>query len=346
MTSFFLILFTVLAYLYAKFKEIHVRGKVENYTMSEINMSNNTQLQPLSFVPVELSDMQRIYVYTSKFGEGSCQHSPISMWSLSEKYGDEACIEDDILYVCRKNLCNELYRVYLAPLGANATKGFERILEDAKYYGKKAKFVTLTKGYADTLANIYPDEFKIEEDRNLAEYMYRTERMASFSGRSLKKRRSEVNTFWNMYGEHATVKLIQIEDHEDILEFEKKWLKQNAHTHDENSLYREARMIKKQLEHFDDFGLSGIVLRIDGQVYGFGYGVKLSDTFYDAIIEKGDREIPHIYKVLRQESVKQCAADCVYVNMEEDVGIEGLRALKLAYKPEYILSKYIAVQKN
>ena len=326
-------------------KKYRFEIKNENYTMPETKMSNITLLQPLCFSPVELSDMQRIYDYTSKYGEGSCQHSPISMWSLAEKYGDEVCIEDDILYVLRKNKCNDLFRVYLAPLGANVRKGFNRIMEDAKFYGKRVKFVTLTKGYADALSNFYSDEFKINEDRDLAEYMYSTERMASFSGRSLKKRRSEVNTFWNMYGEHATVTQIQPADHEDILKFENKWLKQNTHTHDMESLYREARMIKNQLEHFDDFGLSGIVLRIDGQVYGFGYGVKLSDTHYDAIIEKGDREIPHIYKVLRQESVKQCATDCAYVNMEEDIGIEGLRALKMAYKPEYLLSKYIAVQK-
>lgn len=303
-----------------------------------------TETSPISFSPVRLEDMERIYPYTSVFGEGSCQHSPVSMWSLAEKYGDEICIADDTLFVLRRNLCDDEYRVYLAPLGADPEAGFDRILEDAKAHGRKVKFLTLTQHYADILTSTHPDDFNITEDRDLAEYMYRTEKMAAFSGRSLRKRRSEANTLWNIYGERASVKLIEPADHKDILEFENIWLEQSSEDHDMEALRREARMIEKQLEYFDQLSLSGIVLRIDGVVHGFGYGVKLSDIHYDAVIEKGDRNIPHIYKVLRKESVRQCAMECTYVNMEEDVGIAGLRAIKLAYKPEYLLSKYIAVQ--
>lgn len=299
----------------------------------------------LSFAPVELADIERVYPYTASYGEGSCQHSPVSMWSLAEKYGDEFCIEGDVLYILRKNLCDEEYRVYLAPLGADTETGFDRILADAKAHGQKVRFYTLTQHYADILASTHPDEFDIAEDRDLMEYMYRTERMAAFSGRSLRKRRSEANTFWNIYGDRASVRLIEQADHQDILEFENLWLEQSSEDHDMEALRREARMIGRQLDHFDELGLSGIVLRIDGAVHGFGYGVKLSDAHYDAVIEKGDRDVPHIYKVLRKESVRQCAMDCTYVNMEEDVGIPGLRTLKLAYKPEYLLSKYIATQR-
>ena len=304
-----------------------------------------TETLPLSFSPVRLEDMERIYAYSSAYGEGSCQHSPVSMWSLSEKYGDEICIADDTLFVLRSNICDDEYRVYLAPLGDDPEAGFDRILADAASYGRKVKFLTLTQHYADILSSTHPDDFEIEEDRDLAEYMYRTEKMAAFSGRSLRKRRSEANTFRNIYGDRASVRLIGPADHEDILKFEHEWLEQSSEDHDMEALHREARMIEKQLESFELLGLSGIVLRIDGVVRGFGYGVKLSDTHYDAVIEKGDRNVPHIYKVLRKESVRQCAMDCTYVNMEEDVGIPGLRALKLAYKPEYLLSKYIATQR-
>jgi hypothetical protein len=112
------------------------------------------------------------------------------------------------------------------------------------------------------------------------------------------------------------------------------------------ALQRESRMIESQLMNFDKMHLSGIVLRIDGQVYGFGYGTKLNDTCYDAIAEKGDRSVPHLYKVLRQEAVKQCALDCIWVNVEEDLGIQGLRELKFAYHPEYLLRKFIATERE
>lgn len=303
-------------------------------------------MDDLVFTPVNLDAFDQIYRYTSVFGEGSCQHSACSMYSLAEKYGDAVCEKDGVLYTLRSRLCDDDFRVYLAPMGhGNMKEAFLNIISDAEAHGKKAKFFSLTEKYADVLKEELPDRFDIEEDRDLAEYIYRTEIMAAFSGGKLKKRRSEVNTFWNIYGNRASVTKIEPSDFPDILEFERKWLEENKETHDMEALGREARMIEVQLSHFEELHLSGIVLRIDGVVSGFGYGTKLSDSYYDAIIEKGDKNVHNVYKVLRQESVKQCAMDCTYVNMEEDVGVPGLRALKYAYKPEFLLHKYVAVER-
>ena len=129
----------------------------------------------LDFKPVELNDRDDIYRYMSEFGEGSCQHSFVSMYSLSEKYGDSFCILDDMLYTLRSKLCDDEYRVYLAPMGyGDKRQAFINILEDAHSYQKKVKFITLTKQYANFLENEFAGQFNIEENRDLAEYIYRT----------------------------------------------------------------------------------------------------------------------------------------------------------------------------
>lgn len=303
-------------------------------------------MSDLIFRQVTLEDYDRIYAYMAAFGEGSCQHSFVSIYSLSEKYGDVVCEKDGFLYVLRSCLCDADFRVYLVPMGeGDLRKAFANIIADAGKYGKKVKFLSLTQKYAEFLREEFPDRFTIEEDRDLAEYVYRTESMSTFTGGELRKRRKEVNHFWRLFGERAAVTRIVPGDFADILAFEQRWLEISKENHDMAALERESRMIQKQLAHYEQLRLSGIVLRIDGVVKGFGYGVKLSDEYYDAVIEKGDREVPHIYKVLRQESVKQCAMDCTYVNVEEDVGVPGLRALKYAYKPEFLIHKYIAAER-
>ena len=316
--------------------------------VSVLNVETGKQEpQDLEFLPVTWEDYERIYPYTSAYGEGSCQHSPVSMASLAEKYGDAVCMRDGFMYTLRSHLCDEEYRVYLAPLGCgDVAEAFRRIFADAEKYGKKVKFVTLTQKYAIRLQEAFPERFEIVEDRNLAEYMYRSEKMGFFPGGMLKKRRNEVNAFWAKYGERAAVTRITPEDFDDILAFEHRWLSDNFESHDGDALAREERMIRSQLMNFDRMRLSGIVLRIDGEVHGFGYGTKLSDSCYDAIVEKGDRAVPHIYKVLRQEAVRQCALDCDLVNAEEDLGIEGLRLLKYSYQPEFLLRKYIATERE
>ena len=300
----------------------------------------------LEFEALELEDYDRVYRYMSEYGEGSCQHSFVSMYSLHEKYGDMICESENTLYTLRSHLCDDRYRVYLAPFGSGEPKeAFLHIFADAERHGKKVRFWTLTEAYAKLLEELFPERFLIEEQRDLFEYMYYTNVMATFPGRKLHKRRSEANQFRRLYGEDVTVCLIEKKDFEDMLVYEDQWIHQNMETHDMDALQREARMIKKQLEYYDELHLSGVVLRYRGEVRGFSYGTKLSDAHFDAIAEKGDRDLEYIYRVLRQESVKQCAMDCTYVNMEEDVGVPGLRSLKLSYKPEYLLRKYIATER-
>ncbi|MBR6185381.1 MAG: DUF2156 domain-containing protein [Clostridia bacterium] len=300
----------------------------------------------LAFEPVTFADYDRIFPYTAAYGEGSCQHSPVSMISLAEKYGDSVCIQGGFLYTLRSRLCDEAYRVYLAPLGSSGiAQAYRRILEDAAAHGKRAKFITLTEKQAGLVKDAFPDRFAFQEERDLAEYQYRADRMAAFPGGELRKRRQEVHTFWNQYGQRASVERIRPEDFESCLQYERKWLRENLETHDADTLMRDARMIDFQIAHFDTLRLSGVILRIDGAVCGFCYGTPLGDT-YDVIVEKADRGIPHCYKVLRQESTKQCAAGCRYVNMEEDLGLPGLRALKMAYKPDRLLRKLIVTERK
>ena len=46
------------------------------------------------------------------------------------------------------------------------------------------------------------------------------------------------------------------------------------------------------------------------------------------------------------ESGRQSAKGCEYFNLEEDLGIPGLRAMKIAYQPEYLLRKFIAEERK
>lgn len=298
----------------------------------------------LSFEEVGIGDLDRIYRYTSAYGEGSCQHSPVSMYSLREKYKDMVCELDGALYTLRSNLCDDEHRVYLAPLtGGDMNEAFGRIISDAASYGKKASFISLTEKCAGELEQYYPGMFDICEDRDLAEYMYRTDIMSEFAGSALRKRRAEVNTFRNKYGSRAVASAITEDDLDEVISFEHDWMAANRESHDAVALDRDERMIRDQLSHFDELKLFGVILRIDGKMVGFSYGTLLNDDVYDVIVEKADRDIPHSYKALRQISAKQCAGVCSYINYEEDVGVPGLRSMKTAYKPEYLLRKFTAI---
>ena len=299
----------------------------------------------LLFREASLKEYETVQNYMSRYGEGSCQHSFVSMYSLFEKYGDRICEKDGFLYVLRSHLCDETYRVYLSPMGGGDLRiAFQTIFEDAHTYKKKVKFFTLTKDKSEYLQKEFPGQFQVFEDRDLAEYVYNRESMASYLGGDLSKKRWEVKCFWKQFGDRAKVSMIKESDFVDVLRYEQMWLEQNLKTHDEKALLKEARTIKKQIDNYKKLHLVGIVIRIDGVVRGYSYGTRLSKDYYDLLIEKADRDVKHIYKVIHQEFAKQCAVDCKYVNMEEDVGVPGLRAMKSAYHPDFMIRKYIATE--
>lgn len=299
----------------------------------------------LTFSEVTINDLDRIYEYTSIYGEGSCQHSPVGMYSLFEKYGDCVCISDGFMYTLRRRLCDDSYRIYLAPMGEGDLKSaYDRILKDASRYGRKAKFITLTKPQVDFLQQAYPDRFEYYNDRNLAEYIFSAQTMRDFPGKVHARRRTEIRSFWRDYGERTTVSLITNNDLKEVIEFAYKWLRDNSETHDEDALNREMIGIRKQITNYDKLGISGTVIRVDGNVRAFCYGIPLNKDYYDVLIEKGDREFPGIYRVLRQESTKLNVTGEKYINFEEDVGVEGLRRLKESYCPEFMIEKYVVTQ--
>ena len=300
----------------------------------------------LNFSEVRPEDYETLYPYTSAYGEGSTQHSPVSMFSLAGKYGDRCAIKDNVLYVLRSRLCDDTYRVYLAPMGSgDAREKYQTILDDAAAYGKKVKFVTLTEKAAAALREAYPERFDYRFDRDLAEYIIDRVTMAEFPGKLHARRRTEIRSFWRDYGARAEAREMTEDDLDEVLAFAEWWRRENSETHDEKALEHEMSGIKKQLVHFRALHLTGTVLRVDGRIMGFCYGTPLNDDCYDVLIEKGVRDIPGVYRALRQESTRINVSSFSYINFEEDLGVPGLRKVKESYGPAYLIGKYIVTER-
>ena len=80
---------------------------------------------------------------------------------------------------------------------------------------------------------------------------------------------------------------------------------------------------------------------IDGVIRGYDYGMPLSDTMFDSMVQKGDKDIKDIYSVLSWEFPQFVSKGCIWLNWEEDVGSTGLREAKTSYKPAFMLKKFI-----
>ena len=61
------------------------------------------------------------------------------------------------------------------------------------------------------------------------------------------------------------------------------------------------------------------------------------DTF-DVLVEKADRTVDGAFNIVNQQFATHLPEQYVYINREEDMGLEGLRKSKLSYHPHELLS--------
>lgn len=303
----------------------------------------------LDFKKITLEDKGKLMKYLYRYGENSCQHSFVSMFCMAEKYGDMYAEDNGYLFILRSGKCTPEHRIYLFPMGDIENKkalidAISKILEDAKKYGKKVRFETLTKKATDAINSLFPGRFKSENIRDYAEYIYTHEKLALLPGKELASKRYDINTFFRDYGERCAIERIGQKHMEEIKAFQKEWLSDMLKDSEDVQLELENTAIGIGLDNFFELGLSGIVIYVDGKMTGYAYGAPISDECYNVIIEKGDRSIADIYRILNRDLVRMCCDGFSYINREEDVGVEGLRKAKMSYKPDILLEKYIVTE--
>ena len=96
------------------------------------------------------------------------------------------------------------------------------------------------------------------------------------------------------------------------------------------------------LTHIEELGIVGGVLLVGEQIVAFTYGAPINGDTWDVCAEKANTEIEGVYAMINYEYVNHLPRNYVYINREEDLGLEGLRKAKLSYHPHYLLDKYIA----
>lgn len=97
------------------------------------------------------------------------------------------------------------------------------------------------------------------------------------------------------------------------------------------------------LENMDALDIQGGVLFAEGRIVAFTYGSPINPTTFDTCVEKANADVEGAYSMINYEFANSLPDTYLYINREEDLGLEGLRKAKLSYNPDTILEKYNAV---
>ena len=238
-------------------------------------------------------------------------------------------------------------RSYLFPYGGDLREALLEICETEKADGNDTvSFVGITEKMKEELEAAFPGEFSYKLRRSSFDYIYKSDVLAALAGKALRQKRNHVNKFQKKYAGRYSYDAMTEAQIPEVLDFQKKWIESIPSKDGEDSLLYENEAIKEILAHFSEFGLSGGVLRVDGEICAYCIGFQMNENTVDIMVEKGDYSFDGVYQMINKCFAEQMSSVTEYLNREDDMGIDGLRKSKLTYCPEILMEKYNVIWKR
>ncbi len=219
---------------------------------------------------------------------------------------------------------------YIFPFAESEEAFLRAVRLLAEEEGKHLMLTCLSERMKTLLAPLYPDAV-FDRWRELDEYLYRSSDLADFPGKKYHAKRNFVRQFENSYS--YEILPYAPSRRADVEELLRVWSEEKAEI-----LPEENGAIRAALDRREN--LIAELLYVEGKIESFLIGGKCRD-FGILMFFKCNTERKGIYPFMLSRVVKKDFADCAYVSMQEDMGLEGLRKSKESYHPAFLQQKYI-----
>ncbi len=285
--------------------------------------------------------MKRIISSSGAMGSDACA---ANIFLLREKYNIRIAIAE-----------GSLFRLYTGtripgrsgitfPLGGDRVKALDMLAEDCRERNKIPHFVFLTEEQKEIVSSCFPEMCFDTSDGN-SDYTYTAQHLAELQGKENVKKRNRVSHFCREYPEWE----IRYSENEvptsftrDMISVEERWFK--SQTERVDSTFVERLEIYEACRYWEQLGLLGAVIYVDNVPAAMTISSEISPGCFDIHFEKcyGEYAQAGGFSVINKYFAQHLAAEhaAQWINREEDIGLEGLRRAKMAYRPDKMLEKY------
>jgi uncharacterized protein len=295
----------------------------------------------IDFHKVQLSDKKWMDELIAAADLPGCHQNFTNIFAWSDIYNYMVAQVNEYLVV--KGETDIYGPYYFYPAGCGEIKPvIEAMKQDAKDCGHEFVILGVSREDIAVLNSVFPENFEYKDIRDSFDYVYLLEKLVTLSGNKLHSKRNHINRFKE--NNNWSFELISLENLAECWEMNLEWCKINNVSKDEQ-LKDESCAVRRCFKNFRDLGLEGGLIRSEGRVIAFTMGEKLNSDTYVIHIEKAFGEIQGAYQMINREFatyIQQKHSEIIYVNREEDMGMEGLRKAKLSYHPVKMEEKFIA----
>lgn len=295
----------------------------------------------VQFKRTELEDRELMHSYFRKYPSRSCERTFANSLLWSRHYPVKFAVIEDAL-VFRSTGHGEAY-TFPTGKSEDVKRALDFLMADTEKRGIPFVLYHITQKQFEQIDAWYPDRFEIEFDRDIADYIYESEKLATLSGKKLHAKRNHINKFKATH-QNWSYETMSEDNLEECFQMALKWRNENNcdEDHEKNA---EMCVTLNSLRLFKELELTGGILRIDGEIVAFTIGEELCEDTFVVHIEKAFADIQGAYPMINQQFVEHECRKYKYINREEDTGAEGLRKAKLSYRPVFLEEKGIVKEK-
>ena len=191
------------------------------------------------------------------------------------------------------------------------------------------------------VALLPPDTYKLEPLRDHFDYIYETKTLAELKGKKYDGKRNHVKKFAQGNPGYEYRPLDPGHKAEALALFERWFAVREESKYFPRLAYTSQKAaVTAAFDNYTALKLIGGALLVDKQLRGFTLGSPVNPEMISVHFMYGDPALAGIAQTLLWEACNKTYTAYKYADLEQDLGIPGLRTMKLSYQPLKLEKKY------
>ena len=255
--------------------------------------------------------------------------APLSEYSFSNLYlfretHDYHVLLGDHVFIKGRSYDGHTFAMPAEPVERMGTACIRELLQDVEF------LFPIPESW---LPHFPAEAFDITFNEGDADYLYTVQKMSTYAGRRLHKKRNLLKQFTGAYRHEARpLTNDRIDDARFILE---DWHRASGLDARESD-YGPCR---EALQLYEELVLCGGIIYADGEPAGFVLGEEVNDDTFVLHFAKARTAFKGVYQYLFNSFAKVLPPQYRYLNLEQDLDKENLRVFKSSYVPDAMLRK-------
>lgn len=294
------------------------------------------------FKKITIADRDILAKYINSSNHSACDYSVGNLILWSDVNNIQFAVANDMLFI---KFVSGDKNYFAYPMGNGDLKtAFQWIFAYCEEQHIEFKMSIIEPDMFIEIEKIYPGEYEISYLINNADYVYLVDDLKNLSGKKYHGKKNHINKFLKTNVDWSYEKISE-ENTEECIEMVKEWCVENGCCNDK-SKSEEICVVIKGLRLRKELNMVGGILRVAGRIVAMTMGEKSEDNMFIVHFEKAFAGIEGAYPMINQQFIIHELSNYVYVNREEDMGVEGLRRAKESYHPVFMVKKGVLIKKQ